>query len=241
MKETYVNVDGERLYFFVEKKPIKNINLKVNINKTVTISIPRRMSVARAKEFVSRKSDWIKKQQDYFDSFTIQTKKTEVEDGDDIFILGKQYTVRVFEHDSNRGVLNGNYLDLFIKSDYVDNYEYVNRYFDLWIRNFAKTKIYELVFKYQIMTRDYGISMPKIEIRQMKSRWGSCMPTRQKVIFNLSLIKAPIYCIEYVVLHELTHLKYPNHSKEFYSFVQYFMPDWYERKRILDQKFTGVI
>ena len=55
MKETYVNVDGERLYFFVEKKPIKNINLKVNINKTVTISIPRRMSVARAKEFVSRK------------------------------------------------------------------------------------------------------------------------------------------------------------------------------------------
>ena len=50
MKETYVNVDGERLYFFVEKKPIKNINLKVNINKTVTISIPRRMSVARAKE-----------------------------------------------------------------------------------------------------------------------------------------------------------------------------------------------
>ena len=82
------------------------------------------MSVARAKEFVSKKSDWIKKQQDYFDSFTIQTKITEVEDGDDIFILGKQYTVRVFEHDSNRGVLNGNYLDLFIKSDYVDNYEY---------------------------------------------------------------------------------------------------------------------
>ena len=241
MKETYIDVDGEKLYFFVEKKPIKNINLKVNINKTVTISIPKRMSVERAKEFVIQKSSWIKKQQDYFDSFTVQTKKTEIDNGDEIYLLGKKYLVRIFEHDINQGIINGDYFDLFIKSDYVDNYDYINRFFDQWIRNFTKTKIYGLVFKYQILTRDYGIKMPKVEIRQMKSRWGSCMPTKQKLIFNLSLIKAPLYCVEYVVLHELTHLKYPNHGKEFYSFVQYFMPDWYERKRILDQKYTGVI
>jgi hypothetical protein len=75
----------------------------------------------------------------------------------------------------------------------------------------------------------------------MKSRWGSCLPSNNKVIFNLSLIKTPICCIEYVVLHELAHFKHQNHSKNFYNFITIFMPDWKERKKILDEEFLGVV
>ena len=63
------------------------------------------------------------------------------------------------------------------------------------------------------------IKIPTIEIRQMKTRWGSCIPACNKVIFNLNLIKTPICCIEYVVLHELSHFKHQNHSKNFYNFI----------------------
>ena len=97
------------------------------------------------------------------------------------------------------------------------------------------------MIKYQETLKKYGIKIPKIEIRRMKTRWGSCIPACNKVIFNLNLIKTPMCCIEYVVLHELSHFKHQNHSKNFYNFITIFMPDWKERKKILDEEFMGVV
>ena len=98
-----------------------------------------------------------------------------------------------------------------------------------------------LVDKYQLLLKKYGIEYPEIEIKQMKSRWGYCIPTRNKVVFNLSLIKTPMCCIEYVVLHELSHFKCQNHSKNFYDFISIFMPDWKERRTILNKEFAGIV
>ena len=81
----------------------------------------------------------------------------------------------------------------------------------------------------------YGISKPSVFIRKMATMWGSCSLKRGAVIFNLYLLKARVACIDYVVLHELTHFLYPNHSKQFYDFLSNYMPDWKERKRVLDQ------
>ena len=64
--------------------------------------------------------------------------------------------------------------------------------------------------------------------------WGSCSVSRNVVTFNQYLMKAKPACIDYVVLHELVHLIYPNHSKRFYDFLSIHMPDWKERKRMLD-------
>lgn len=69
----------------------------------------------------------------------------------------------------------------------------------------------------------------------MKTLWGSCSVARQAVTFNFYLIKARMPYIDYVVLHELVHFLYPNHSKHFYAFLSNHMPDWKERKLVLDQ------
>lgn len=61
------------------------------------------------------------------------------------------------------------------------------------------------------------------------------------MIFNFNIIKTPIDCVEYVVLHELSHFKYPNHSKDFYNFIAIFMPNWKERRRILNKEFSKII
>ena len=76
--------------------------------------------------------------------------------------------------------------------------------------------------------KDYvlPIPMPKVYIRKMATMWGSCSIKRGAVVFNLYLLKAKIACIDYVVLHELTHFLYPNHSKQFYYFLSNYMPDW---------------
>jgi len=74
-----------------------------------------------------------------------------------------------------------------------------------------------------------------IKIRQMKTRWGSCNPHKSYINLNIELIKKPRICIDYVVFHELVHLIWPNHSKEFYNYLSLYMSDWKERKILLEK------
>lgn len=81
----------------------------------------------------------------------------------------------------------------------------------------------------------YGIARPKVRIRTMKSCWGSCLVNKGIITLNRKLLMKPRECIEYVVVHELCHFVHPNHSKQFYGFMEQFMPDWKERKRRLNE------
>lgn len=70
----------------------------------------------------------------------------------------------------------------------------------------------------------------------MKARWGSALTDKKTILLNAELIKDPKYCIDYVVLHELIHFKYNNHSEKFYQMLYSLMPDWEKRKAILDEE-----
>ena len=70
----------------------------------------------------------------------------------------------------------------------------------------------------------------------MKARWGSALTDKKTILLNAELIKDPKYCIDYVVLHELIHFKYNNHSEKFYQMLYSLMPDWEKRKKILDEE-----
>jgi len=74
----------------------------------------------------------------------------------------------------------------------------------------------------------------KVTIRKMKTRWGSCNYHKKSINLNLELIKKPLECVEYVIFHELTHLIYPNHSKDFYNYLLTYMSDWKRRKERLE-------
>ena len=83
----------------------------------------------------------------------------------------------------------------------------------------------------------YGVKKPKLRVRTMKSCWGSCLVNKGIITLNRKLLMKPRECIEYVVVHELCHFIHPNHSKQFYGFMEQFMPDWKERKARLNGRF----
>lgn len=79
-----------------------------------------------------------------------------------------------------------------------------------------------------------GVHCERWSIRDMKSRWGSCTVTKKTIRLNLQLAKKPEECVEYVVVHELTHLLEPSHNARFHAYMKTYLPDYKERKRRLE-------
>jgi len=79
----------------------------------------------------------------------------------------------------------------------------------------------------------YGIKEPTLKVRKMTKRWGSCTGSRA-ILLNIELVKAPMHCIEYVIMHELCHLLVPKHGEKFRRVLSRCMPDWERRKQRLD-------
>ena len=74
---------------------------------------------------------------------------------------------------------------------------------------------------------------PNIVVRRMGKRWGSCTETGN-ILINIELIKTPLYCIEYLIMHEICHLRVHNHGRAYYRLLTRCMPDWHRRKARLD-------
>lgn len=236
LEQEFIEIDGEKIDFLLKRKNIKNIHLRVTSDGNVTISIPKKMRTERAKEFLRSKISWVKKQQKSFKSFASPKESKSFENGDILYILGKPYKIELLKDNKNNIIIENDYIKFYIKKQYFDNKFYISKLYEKWLKQYAFNVIKDFVAQYQNKLKNYGINLPEIEIKKRKSVWGSCFPTKNKVIFNLSLIKTPVSCIEYVVLHELSHFKYPNHSKDFHNFITAFMPDWKTRKKALNKE-----
>ena len=103
----------------------------------------------------------------------------------------------------------------------------------LW-REKARLAFQDSLDKMHLTVEKYGIEKPTIQIRAMKARWGSCIRDKNSIMLNYDLIRAPKFCIDYVVLHELLHFRHGRHDAEFYNFLAMLMPDWKQRKAMLD-------
>ena len=86
----------------------------------------------------------------------------------------------------------------------------------------------------------YGVRRPVLKMRALKTRWGSCLVRKGVVTLNRRLLAVPRCCIEYVTLHELCHFIHPNHSDQFYALLSALMPDWKERKKLLNQTMSDI-
>lgn len=235
MEKETVEINGEKIIFFVQRKKIKNIILKVNTDGQIIISMPIKMKIDKVKEFIKLKIAWIKKHKNFYESNLKPKESANFEEGEILYLLGKSYEINLYAGNVNSVILNGKYIEIQIKEKYINDINYIRQYYNKWLKEYALNVIENIVKEYQSKLKEYKIELPEIEIRKMKSRWGSCYFLKNKIVFSFNLIKTPISCIEYVVLHELSHFKYHDHSKNFYSFISMFMPDWKERRKMLNE------
>ncbi|MBN4062823.1 MAG: hypothetical protein COA82_08595 [Alkaliphilus sp.] len=222
--------------FFVQRKNVKNINLNVRPDMKIMVSANEKMSIVEIMDFVESKARWILKNVSYFTEAQYEKPLDKLYlSGETFKYLGKQYRLKVEEckHVERVKYLRG-YIYLMVKDK--QNYKRKKRLVSDWYRVKAEEKFKESLERIFPIVKKYKIARPEIQIRTMKARWGSCIYSKNTILLNSKLIKVPKLCIDYVILHELIHFKYRNHNNDFYDFMTALMPDWKQRKEILDEQ-----
>ena len=219
----------------VIRKNIKNVHLKVFRDLSIVISVPNQVPDEWINEFLQSRTKWIDTQITKYRKSSGYNNLLSVNSGTSTQILGKDMRIYKIPSLENSVDIDEKKVNLFLKEPIDDTK--TQRIFSKWWRNTA-ARIFEneMNAMYDRIYKKYSVPRPKIVIRKMKTLWGSCSPLKSKITLNEYLLKADIRCIQYVILHELTHLLYPNHNKDFYDFLTIQMPDWKERKIQLDQE-----
>ena len=214
----------------VTKKNIKNMYLCVRPTEgRITISAPKHISDVTIRLFVLSKLDWIKKRSEKV-RHQAQFKSQKYIDAEFHYIWGKGYSLSIVEKNAPSAVeLTDNIIQLTVKPG--ANFETKKRILNNWSREQLRLKVEPLIEKWCPIL---CVSISKLYVRKMNSCWGSCNTLKETIRLNTELVKKPIECLEYVVVHELVHLLEPSHNKNFHALMTKHLSDWKDRKQLLN-------
>lgn len=185
-------------------KDNKNMYLRIKDNNTIYITAPRFIKKKDVLKFIKKNESTILK--------IIDLRKEKQEERNKFLFLGKTYEINYI---TQRKLILGQ-----DKVYLAKDYNYHN-----WYRKMAEEVfLRQLNYCYSRFTEK--IPYPQLKIRSMKSKWGVCNITKKKVTINLELIKYDLKYLNYVIIHELAHLVYPNHSKSFWALVAKYEPNY---------------
>ncbi|MDD5942012.1 SprT family zinc-dependent metalloprotease [Fibrobacter sp.] len=228
-----VEADGNAISYTLERKPVKNINLRIRADQSVYVSVPKDVNAKMVDAFVVEKSAYILRALKKFKDKNRETvSENKFVNGETVKFLGRNLRLKIKNASRSKVESDESYVTLYVKD--VQDADLKKRVLETWLRKKCKDEITAICKKVYPQVKKYGVAFPEIQLREMVSRWGSCSPKKGFVTFNTALIAMPVSCIEYVVTHEFTHFLYPNHSKKFYQQLATFMPDWEERKKRLE-------
>jgi len=212
----------------IVKKDVKHINLKVKPNGEVILTAPMESNEKDIAYVLKKRAAWIDKKIAFFDAHET-TGDQEYVSGENIRYLGRNYRMKVIESREEMVKLQRGYLQVFVKD--TGDRERKMRLVRGWYARQAHRHFQKIIGRYQPIVKQ---EIETVRIREMKTRWGSCNPTKGYINLNRKLIEKPMECIEYVVFHELVHLVHPDHSVRFYRYLDLYMPDWKRRKARLE-------
>lgn len=220
-----VQTPGGAITYRLERKAVKNLNLRVRRDGSVCLSAHRRVPAARADTFVLQKWDYILEALRRFAQLEEQRPAPlQYLTGERVTILGRALTLEVIPSPRDQVEEAGGRLLLRTKTpeDASRREKLVEAYLDRRCRELFGRMLEEA----HPLFRQYGVPMPSLRVRAMKTRWGSCLPGKGIVTLNRRLLEAPERCIWYVVVHEMCHFIHPDHSPRFYALLESFLPDW---------------
>ena len=226
-------IDG--LCVIIVRKSIKNMHLRVlSPNGEIQITAPNRLPLSQIDRFVREKRGWIEARQQQLAERPAATNPA-FADGQTVYLWGGSYTLRLEEASRGRSALQRGQeivLSVHPEDDTSQRESLLNDFY----REALSERIAARLPLWEART---GLHPSAWQIKNMKTRWGTCNTATRKIWLNLQLAKQPPVCLDYVIAHELTHLRYPGHGQDFQAFLTRAMPNWPEvRKALNNQTFV---
>jgi predicted metal-dependent hydrolase len=237
MKSTEIHrvpYGSKNITFSLEYSPRKTLAIEVHPDRSIIVKAPADATIESIESKIIRRAAWIARQQRQFAKYAPPLPAPECVSGEGYRYLGRQYRLKLIENSSDKIRLWQGRLEVNTPTPF--DREHVERSISNWFRDRATLIFAE---RYQYCTKlvaPYGIEHNiGIELRTMSKRWGSCTPNG-KIFLNPLLVSATKDCIDYVIVHELCHLQFPNHSSSFYRLLTRIMHDWIDRQQKLNSQ-----
>ncbi len=205
-------------YDIVRKPTLKNTYINVD-REGVTVKAGNRVSEQEIEAFVLKKAAWILR---HLQSYQARAEEGEIRTGSRLYYLGKSYYVEHIKEERSNIEVKFTHAKFIIKAPQKVSQAALHQAVDAFYKEKAAKKILPLAKKW---SEQMGLSPAHISFRKANKRWGSCSHTN-RISFNYQLMKLPTSCIEYVVVHELAHIRHKNHSAEFWALVGKYMPEY---------------
>jgi predicted metal-dependent hydrolase len=196
------------------------------LEKGFIVRAPKRTSLSQIEKFLYQKKTWILNKLNYLESITPTNSKRSFSNGQKLLLLGKEIQIMEIPSPGKRIQLdysNGTF-NIRLPQNFDSNLhrKKLKNHFIKFYKQYALDIIRNRVGEF---SSRMGISPSDVKIRTYKSRWGACKDDGT-LIFNWKLIQAPIEIVDYVIVHELSHLKYMNHSAQYWEIVSGICPDY---------------
>ena len=214
----------------------KRRTLQITIKDSLEISVaaPRFLSQGQIESFIRQKSAWILRKLTERRSSRETRQNRNYTDGEQFLFLGKKYPIRILEQEVAKPslVFDNQQWSLKVPSESScsDRELKIKEQLTAWYRSQAKEILGTRLFHFVRLT---GLEPRKIVIKTQKTLWGSCSSYTKSIQLNWKLVLAPLDVIDYVIVHELSHLAVPNHSQRFWQRVKSILPDYKQRQEWL--------
>lgn len=215
----------------VVRKEIRNLHLSVlPPDGRVRISAPEWMDTEAIRLFAIDKLGWIKRQREKMHAQERESPRVYIE-RESHYLWGQRYLLNLVEHEG-RPVIEVRHRKLVMKVRQASSRDDREALMYAWYRAQIRQALPELL---DLWVGRVGVAAPRVHIQRMKTRWGSCNPVLGSIRLNTELAKLPMDCLEYILVHEMVHLREPDHGPRFVAAMDRLLPSWHERRAALSR------
>lgn len=219
----------------LKKTDRRTLAISVLPDGTLELTAPLDSDESSILAKVSKRKRWIERQQRTFADMNATRRPRRYVSGATHRYLGKQYRLKISAGGEGSVRLKGAYFHVVSKSG---RKEEIEKLLKAWFRDKAKQQFARRIAEWLPWCRRNQLPEPKLVLRRMPKRWGSAGKSG-RIVLNPELVHAPSACIDYVIAHEICHLKHPDHSPLFFKLLSSVLPDWRERKERLERSVTN--
>jgi len=203
----------------------KTITITVERDRSVVIKAPKGITPERIDKLIESKKLWLYKKLNDIHKYNSNTPKKEFVPGETVLYLGKKYRLEIIKSEKEEIKFAGKFIIAAVSP------QKAGTVFVQWYKKQASLKILPRV---QMYAHNMGVQYNKVFISELKYRWGSCTP-KNNLNFNWKLIKAPMFVVDYVIVHELAHFLESNHTPKFWNIVEVQVPKYLKAKEWLKE------